>query len=292
MRWFFLGFFLFAQLYLATRLWGGWRPQALARLLAIQLFFTPRLLFAGFAFSAFATVFAERLVRWIARPLSAKWLSPTKGLPAESELPLFVRVGETIEIPFRARRKAEHGWEPGWLILTDQRLFWLSGVWQMTAWEIDRRNPNDPIMTRLDLQTPAQWLAGFVVGMPPRIEIQMKPTAYPEDDHLETIAMADPQKLLEHLDPELVGLIRDVVTKTAAEPPKTRPKPKPVSVRQLQNNEQMMNPLKPRNVVLPERRIKKQKPQKAVALIPLKPLSGNHPLTDRDIQLPPKRRRV
>lgn len=292
MRWFFIAFFLLAQLYLATRLWAGWRPRALARVLVMQLFFTPRLVFAGFAFSAISTIFAERFVRWIARPTSRMWLSPTKGLPEETELPLFIRVGEQLEIPFRARRKGEHGWEPGWLILTDQRLFWLSGVWRTTQWELDRQNPLEPILDRLEFQTPPRWLGGYVVGMPPRICFQMRPTAYSENDHAETVALAEPQTLLEHLDPELAALIRDEAAAATAKPAKPVKTRQPVQVRPIQYRNPITDPLSARGVQLPARRVKKAKPPVIRPEVPKSHLSG-HPLPDPgQIQLPPRRKQA
>ena len=280
LRWFFLGFFLFAEIFLATRLWNGWQIQAIGRLLAVQIFFAPRLLFAGFAFSAFATVMAERMVRWIARPLSTKWLKPSTGLPLESELPLHMRVGEAIELATTGRRKTENKWEPGWLIISTERMFWLSGVWRMTAWEIERTTLDIPLTARLSLADGPRWLGGFVVGMPPRLIVHLSPTAYAEDEHQETIALADLEAIFQHLDPE---------SYLVAEP--TDPEPLIAPPSQPVQLSDRPSPLEVRGVILPPRRVVQQKVRPEMVKPPLRPVSKQDPLEVRGVMLPPRRKK-
>ena len=290
MRWFFIGFFLFAEIYLATRVWGGWRPRALLQLLAIQVFFAPRLLFAGFAFAAIATVFTDRLVKWVARPLSLRWLSPQKGLPSESELPLFLRVGERLEKPIRARRKIDHGWEPGWLIITDQRLFWLSGVWRMISFELSRNFPSDPLLSHFAFAPAPHWLAGFVTGMPPRIVIDLTDSPTCENRICEVIAMASPKDLLEYLQPGLLKLFDEMnesLTESLAREAAIKSSTQ-IPTRNLQRSLTASEPPKSTMIALPPRRERNRvsKPVKVVEEIPNEPL---HEV--RGIQLPPRRRR-
>ena len=289
-RWFFVGFFLFAEIYLASRVWGGWQAKALGRLLAIQIFFAPRLLFAGFAFAAFATVFTDRLVKWVARPLSARWLTPIKGLPAESELPLFLRVGERLEKAFRSRRKIDHGWEPGWLLITDQRLFWLSGVWRVISFELPRGVSSDPVLSHLDFVPAPSWLAGFVVGMPPRILVDMNNTPYSENSYYETIALASPQELLEHLQPGLVGLFAEInesLNANLANETKLK-KARPIPTRSLQKLKLVNEISNTARITLPPPRARKVKPKRE------KPVSivMDQLVTEvGGVQLPPRRHR-
>ncbi|MCY2934027.1 MAG: hypothetical protein WCJ40_04770 [Planctomycetota bacterium] len=289
LRWFFLGFFLFAEIYLATRLWNGWQIQAIGRLVAIQIFFAPRLLFAGLAFSTLATVLAERMVRWIARPLSTRWLKPTTGLPPESELPLHIRIGELMQLATPARRQIEHGWEPGWLIITSQRMFWLSGVWRTTAWELDRSSLQNPEKNRLSLAPAPRWLGGFVVGMPPRLIVHLSPTAYPEDEHQETIALTEPLTILEYLgpdsidDPEQADFDSEPLLQTQ---PTTEPLPvvKPIP------RSNRPSPLEVRGITLPPRRLASKKPQPSEEKPSIKPIGRVDPLEVRGVVLPPRRK--
>ncbi len=294
LRWYFFGCFLLIQILIANRIWGGWRPLALARMLAIQLFFTPRILLGCLVFSIITAVISERLIRWIAQPLCVRWLTPNRGLPAESELPLFIRVGEVIEKSFRARIKAEHSWEPGWLILTDQRLFWLSGIWRTTSWEVDRRLPSDPVIGRIDLQRPPKWLAGFVVGLPPRVRVHMKPTSYPEDDRFELLALGEPESLLDCLDPDLVQAVR--TEHAGAEQNPLQPFSCEIwnmPVSQLQKSATPTCPLAIRNVELPpvrEKPIKVVKPPKKKTPVSL--ITQQNPCDSLGIELPPLRRQA
>ena len=290
LRWFFVGFFLFAEIYLASRLWGGWRLRALAHLMAIQIFFAPRLLLIGFAFSAVATLITERIVRWVARPLSARWLSPAKGLPSDLELPLFLRVGENLERSFRGRRKIEHGWEPGWLVLTDQRAFWLSGIWRMIVWELPRKNADDSLLNRFDFDPAPHWFAGFVVGMPPRLIVRLTTETNRANDDRELIALARPQELLEHLEPDLIRQFHEisVIDEDAKAQQASIFSQRQMATRYLQKAVTVSLSEKSGQVVLPPRRVRKARirPVKTI-----KPVSEEPPAEVRGIQLPPRRRR-
>lgn len=290
LRWFFLGFLLFAELFLASRVWAGWRPQAVARVLAVQIFFAPRLMLFSLGFALVATLLAERMVRWIARPLGARWLTPTIGLPPESELPLYLRMGETIQTSTPARHKTTQGWEPGWLVLSDQRLLWLSGIWRTIAWELAATDPIDPLAHRLELGPVPRWLGGYVVGMPPRLVIHLSPTAYAEDGRQELVALADPLEFIRRVeflnDPDLQAL--------ADQPPPPHDEPVVAPVKGLgQRLENAADPLAARNVQLPPRRPQAPRPEpiRKVRPAPRNPFGQNHPLAVRGVTLPPRRQR-
>jgi hypothetical protein len=199
-RWYFLGSFLCVETYLASRFWGGWDVVALLRILAIQVVFAPRLMLIAAAGSLVLTLLSDRLIRWIARPMSRRWLSPRDSMPPEAELTLYLRVGETTQEAFRGRIRTEFGWSPGWLVLTDLRLFWLSGIWRTIVWEIDRAESGDTFATRLSLTRPPRWLGGFVVGMPPRVVVERASAATPTAQ-AETIALQAPDHLLKAVAP-------------------------------------------------------------------------------------------
>ena len=98
-----------------------------------------------------------------------------------------MRIGETIELATTGRRKTENKWEPGWLIISTERMFWLSGVWRMTAWEIERTTLDIPLTARLSLADGPRWLGGFVVGGATTGLALGAITAYEEGRHMAPI---------------------------------------------------------------------------------------------------------
>lgn len=202
--WFFVGTMLFAQTFIATRLWGGWNARALVHLVAIQLIFLPRVILLAIAISLGLTLMSSRLVRWIARPMSRKWLNPTRLIPAEPEIPLFLRTGESPIASIPGRRKTDQLWEPGWLVLTDNRLLWISGIWRTICWEIDPYDPEHPLTERVRVDRSPRWFGGYVVGMPPHLIADLGETR--EDSPTsETLAIAGPDEFMRFLTAAIEG---------------------------------------------------------------------------------------
>lgn len=189
--WFFVGTVLFAQSFLVSRLWGGWNAMALLQLLAFQILFLPRIVLLAGGISLGLTLLSSRLVHLIARPMARRWLEPTSVLPPASEIPLYLRTGERPLMQIAARRKADHVWEPGWLIVTDSRLVWLSGIWRTVIWDMDIRDSGEPAATRIRLGRSPRWFGGYVVGVPPRVLVEREDAAT-KARTTEVLAMIDP----------------------------------------------------------------------------------------------------
>ncbi len=189
--WFFVGTVLFAQSFLVSRLWGGWNAMALLQLLAFQILFLPRIVLIAGGISLGLTVLSSRLVHLIARPMARRWLEPTSVLPPASEIPLYLRTGERPLIQIAARRKADQLWEPGWLIVTESRLVWLSGIWRTVMWDMDFRDSGEPAATRVRLGRSPRWFGGYVVGVPPRVLVEREDAAT-KALTTEVLAMIDP----------------------------------------------------------------------------------------------------
>ncbi len=189
--WYFVACVLVAQSFLVTRLWGGWNAIALLQLVAFQVIFLPRIALIAVGVSLGLTLLTSRLVNWIARPMATRWLAPVSILPPASEIPLYLRTGERPLLQVPGRRKAQNMWEPGWLVLTDDRLLWFSGIWRTVCWEIDAHDPALPVESRVFIGQAARWFGGYVVGMPPRLNLE-------RDEHTkdtaitEVLAIADP----------------------------------------------------------------------------------------------------
>lgn len=194
--WFFVTTVLLAQTYLATRLWGGWNALALLQLVAFQLIFLPRIVLIAAGISLGLTILSSRLVRWIAHPLAIKWFTPLSLIPPESEITLYLRTGERAIAQIPGRRRTERTWEPGWLILTNSRLVWLSGIWRTICWEIDFRDPARPLLSCVGLGRTPRWFGGYVVGVPPRL-IALHDHSPNENPTRDVLAIADPAGFLQ-----------------------------------------------------------------------------------------------
>lgn len=207
--WYFVGCVLVAQTFLATRLWGGWNAMALLQLVAFQVIFLPRIALIAAGVSLGFTLVTSRLVHWIARPMATRWLAPLSILPPASEIPLYLRTGERPLISIPGRRRLQNMWEPGWLIVTEDRLLWLSGIWRTVCWDIDARDPAQGLESHVRLGRTSRWFGGYVVGMPPRLIAE-------RDDNSENLAIAE---VLAIADPAgfvdaLAGFEKSVIDRT------------------------------------------------------------------------------
>lgn len=196
--WYFVGCVLVAQTFLVTRLWGGWDALALLQLVAFQVIFLPRIALIAAGISLGLTLLTSRMVRWIARPMATRWLAPLSILPPASEIPLYLRTGERPLIQVPGRCRVQNIWEPGWLIVTDDRLLWLSGIWRTVRWEIDASDPEWLLEWHVRIGRTPRWFGGYVVGMPPRL------IAERDDDTesktiAEVLALADPAGFVQAL---------------------------------------------------------------------------------------------
>lgn len=189
--WFFVGSVLFAQSFLVSRLWGGWNAMALLQLVAFQILFLPRIVLLAGGISLGLTLLSSRLVHWIARPMARRWFEPTSVLPPASEIPLYLRTGERPQLQIAARRKADHVWEPGWLIVTESRIVWLSGIWRTVIWDVDTLESGEPLAAHVRLGHSPRWFGGYVVGAPPRVYVE-RDDANSMGHPPEVLAMADP----------------------------------------------------------------------------------------------------
>lgn len=196
--WYFVGCLLVAQTFLVTRLWGGWNAMALLQLVAFQVIFLPRIALIAVGASLGLTLLTSRLVSWIARPMAVRWLAPLSILPPESEIPLYLRTGERPLIQVPGRRKVQTAWEPGWLIVTEGRLIWLSGIWRTVCWDIDTDDSAWPLESRVRPGRTSRWFGGYVVGMPPRLIAER----YDDAENAlitEVLAIADPAGFMKSL---------------------------------------------------------------------------------------------
>ena len=189
--WFFVGSVLFAQSFLVSRLWGGWNAMALLQLVAFQILFLPRIVLLAGGISLGLTLLSSRLVHWIARPMARRWFEPTSVLPPASEIPLYLRTGERPLLRIAARRKANQLWEPGWLIVTENRIVWLSGIWRTVIWDVDILESGKPLAARVHLGHSPRWFGGYVVGAPPRVYVERN-DAGTMGHPPEVLAMVDP----------------------------------------------------------------------------------------------------
>ncbi len=130
----------------------------------------------AFFLAATGTVVVDLAVRLIVRPRMLAWLAP-KGDPMHADFHLEPRERVTAETP--ARYSLGRAWSPGRLVLTDRRLLFLPGAWDVEPWACPRgrvqgARPSEPPR--------AFW--GLVRGVPPRLEVAV-------DNHIHRFALLD-----------------------------------------------------------------------------------------------------
>jgi hypothetical protein len=144
--------------------------------LGFFLFTMPGAAAIAFFLAATGTVLVDLAVRLIVRPRMLSWLAP-KGDPMHADFHLEPRERVMAETP--AQCALGRAWAPGRLVLTDRRLMFLPGAWDVEPWTCPRgrvqgARPSEPPR--------AFW--GLVRGIPPRLEIAV-------DNHIHRFALLD-----------------------------------------------------------------------------------------------------
>ncbi len=144
--------------------------------LAVFLFSMPGFAVVAFFLAATGTVLVDLAVRLIVRPRMLAWLAP-RGDPMHADFHLEPR--ERVEAESPARYSLGRNWAPGRLVLTDRRLLFLPGAWDVEPWTC----PRGRVQAARAAEPPrAFW--GLVRGLPPRLEVAV-------DNHVHRFALLD-----------------------------------------------------------------------------------------------------
>jgi hypothetical protein len=153
--------------------WGRlrfmFRGQARGRRLGGMILFTPAALCLAFVTAAVVAVVADLIVRWIVRPVLARWYDPRPVDASLSHAGVFhLASNEKIEGELPARLIDGRNRAPGSLVFTNKKLWFFPHAWDAAPQSIDRRQ-----IAAIQLQPPpiAAWNA--IKGWPDEITVHM-----------------------------------------------------------------------------------------------------------------------
>jgi hypothetical protein len=133
------------------------------------------------------TLLAFLTVKLVVGPLLRSWLTPT----IDSTAMLFhLAPGEVSLVSIPARRLWGWTWQPGALVVTDRRIWFLPSAWNLEPWSASKSE-----IVGCEAQLPA--LAGLlpIRNWPELLRLGTR------DGCHSTFAMADPALLLAHFEP-------------------------------------------------------------------------------------------
>jgi hypothetical protein len=152
---------------------------------AAFLDFTPYALALGLFAAAAAAVALDLLIRFLARPLAARWYAPRGTGAALTPLSFHLGAGESLLAETPARRASGRGYKPGTLVLTDTQLAFYPTEWDLEPWAADRA---EIVSLRVEPSRPV--LGSFLEGVPGRLLVRARST--PEI----ALAVPDPAAVL------------------------------------------------------------------------------------------------
>ena len=161
--------FVVLAIALEFSLWKHLKPFAAGRKPAMRMLawilYTPKMLFRAFLFAALFTVLIDLYVRFLMRPLLARYYSP-KGPSVDFGTPLEFRLaaGETIRDQVPSRRVVGRRTEPGVLLRTDRRLWFSPYAWDAEPWSVEIRD-----VDRLTTRHPRSTFGSLLIGTPDRL---------------------------------------------------------------------------------------------------------------------------
>jgi hypothetical protein len=117
----------------------------------------------AFFFSSLLTILGHLTVALIVRPRLLSWQSPPVD---DSHAPFHLDPRERIDAESPARMALGKGWPAGRLVLTDRRLLFLPGAWDIEPWSTPRQAVR---AIRVVESSPMLW--GFIRNLPPRLEV-------------------------------------------------------------------------------------------------------------------------
>jgi hypothetical protein len=151
----------------------------------VFLLVTLRSLLFSLILAGLIAVLLLLVVRLVARPLLSIWLRPV----ADPSAGLFhLAASETIIASVPARRKSRWVWQPGALVLTNRRIWFIPSAWDSEPSSVELGD-----VENCELQLPACAGIGLVTNWPPVLKLLTR------HESRWTIAVRDPEVVLEWL---------------------------------------------------------------------------------------------
>ncbi len=161
----------FAVLFVLGELavWSHLRPflgnRAPGFRVAALILYSPRMIFRVFLIAAAFTVLIDLYVRFIMRPLLARWYSPrTPSTEFGTPIAFHLESREQILNEVPSRRVVGRRCVPGTLIRTDRRLWFSPHAWDCEPWSLRETN-----LDSLTTRSRRSRLGTFLIGTPDRL---------------------------------------------------------------------------------------------------------------------------
>jgi len=143
-------------------------------------------LFVATLMAAGLTLFAFLAVKLVVGPLLSSWLTPAVDPTA---VQFHLAAGEASLTSMPARRRWGWSWQPGALVVTDRRIWFLPTAWNLEPWSASR---SEIVRCEAELPTFAMMLP--IGNWPELLRLTIR------DGCQSTYAMADPRSLLAYFD--------------------------------------------------------------------------------------------
>jgi hypothetical protein len=148
---------------------------------ALSSLFVATLIAAGLTLAAFLAV------KLVVSPLLNAWLTPRIDPTA---VLFHLTPGEVSLSSIPARRKWGWGWQPGALVVTDRRIWFLPAAWSAEPWSASRSE-----VVVCDAGLPLVATVGPIHNWPEHLRLRMR------DGCQSTFAVSDPGSLLAYFEP-------------------------------------------------------------------------------------------
>ncbi len=133
------------------------------------------------------TLLAFLAVKLIVEPILRSWLRPT----VDASAVLFhLAPGEVSLATMPARRRSRWSWQPGALVLTDRRIWFLPTAWNLEPWSASRSE-----VVGCEAELPAVATVVPIRNWPEHLRLRMR------DGSQSTFAVAYPNSLVPDFEP-------------------------------------------------------------------------------------------
>ncbi len=140
---------------------------------ALSSVFVATLVAAGLTFLAFL------VIKLVLSPLLSSWLTPTVDPTA---VLFHLAPGEMSLANMAARRRSGWSWQPGAIVVTDRRIWFLPMAWNLEPWSASRSE-----IVGCEAEQPALAMLVPIRNWPDQLRLEMR------DGSQSTFAVADPE---------------------------------------------------------------------------------------------------
>ena len=154
--------------------------------IAALIYFSPKILFKAFLWAAILTVLLDLYVRLIMRPILTRWYTPRRrGDEIGTPLAFRLSASETVLDEIPARMVSGRSAQPGALVRTDRRLWFVPFGWDHEPWSMLESD----LESASSVTVPSR-LGSLIRGLPQRLCLRHR------DGGETRFVVADPRAVL------------------------------------------------------------------------------------------------